>query len=460
MSSGIFQYPYLIQRLGGNKRALIPKTKIQKLASFGNQIRQKAVFSLGMRFLYNFLVHLVQLVLPVTGIFSEKMKLFVSGRKRVFRELDMTLKKGQPTLWFHAASLGEYEQGLPVMEAIQKIYPKHQLLITFFSPSGYEVKKDTAFAKAVTYLPLDTRRNAIKFIDRVRPEAVFFIKYEFWPNYLDVLKHRKIRTFLISGVFRNQQPFFKWHGQWMRKSLHTFEHFFLQDKGSLEALHSLNFTNATVSGDTRFDRVSHQIEMDNSLDFATAFVKDHLCVVCGSTWPEDDALLLPYINAHQGVAKWIIAPHEMKPEKIAAIENGLHVKTVRYSEREGKDVATCEVLILDTIGLLTKVYSYAHIAFVGGAVGGTGLHNILEPATFGVPIITGPMLEKFPEARKLRQLAGLYTVSNSQEMEAILTKLVSDGKFRSQTGMISGHYINTNTGATQTVVQYINNLPL
>ena len=420
-----------------------------------------------MRLLYTFLLHLVQLALPLVGLFNRKMKLSVDGRKRVYEELRASLKEGQPTLWFHAASLGEYEQGLPVMEAIQKQYPNHQLLITFFSPSGYEVKKDSAFlpdgrqgAKAVTYLPLDTVINVTKFLDIVKPEAAFFIKYEFWPNYLRALKLRKIRTFLISGVFREQQPFFKWYGAWMRKSLESFEYFFLQDAASLEALKLLQFDNASVNGDTRFDRVSHQIEMDNSLAFMDAFTKDSLCVVCGSTWPEDDAALIPYINAHQGKAKWIIAPHEIKAEKIKAIENGLQLKTVRYSEKEGKDLAQYDVLILDTIGLLTKVYSYAHIAYVGGAMGTTGLHNILEPATFGVPIITGPHLDKFPEARKLRQLAGLYTASNAKEVDVIFTKLFADPKFRTQTGMISGHYINSNTGATKAVAEYFGKLPL
>ena len=378
----------------------------------------------------------------------------------MFHELRASLNEGQPTLWFHAASLGEYEQGLPVMEAIQKRYPEYQLLISFFSPSGYVVKKDSAFAKAVTYLPLDTAINAAKFLDIVKPEAAFFIKYEFWPNYLRALKRRKIRTFLISGVFREQQPFFKWYGGWLRKSLQSFEYFFLQDPASMEALKTLDFENASISGDTRFDRVSHQIEMDNAIDFADTFTKDSLCVVCGSTWPEDDAAILPYINTHQGAAKWIIAPHEIKPEKIAAIEKGLKVKSVRYSEREGKDLAAYEVLILDTIGLLTKVYSYADVAYVGGAMGTTGLHNILEPATFGVPIVTGTHLDTFPEARKLRQLAGLYTVSNSDEVAAIFTKLLTDPKFRTQTGMISGHYINSNTGATKSVVDYFARFPL
>jgi 3-deoxy-D-manno-octulosonic-acid transferase len=412
-----------------------------------------------MRTLYTFLLHLVQLTLPLVGLFNGKLKLFVAGRSRVFQELRASLNEGQPTLWFHAASLGEYEQGLPVMEAIQKLYPEHQLLISFFSPSGYEVKKDSAFAKAVTYLPLDTAINAAKFLDIVKPEAAFFIKYEFWPNYLRALKRRKIRTFLISGVFREQQPFFKWYGGWLRKSLQSFEYFFLQDAASMEVLKTLDFENAGISGDTRFDRVSHQIEMDNTLDFAEAFTNDSLCVVCGSTWPEDDAAILPYINTHQGTAKWIIAPHEIKPEKIGAIEKGLKVKSVRYSEREGKDLAHYEVLILDTIGLLTKVYSYADIAYVGGAMGTTGLHNILEPATFGVPIVTGTHLETFPEARKLRQLAGLYTVSNKEEADTIFTKLLTDPKFRIQTGMISGHYINSNTGATKSVVDYLTAFP-
>ncbi|WP_299212866.1 glycosyltransferase N-terminal domain-containing protein [uncultured Dokdonia sp.] len=411
-----------------------------------------------MRRLYSIIISIVQAILPISGLFSSKMKLFVSGRKDVFSILREQITDQDRIIWFHAASLGEYEQGVPVMEEIIKHYPEYKLVITFFSPSGYEVKKNNAFAKATTYLPLDTPANARTFIDLIHPELVFFIKYEFWPNYLTELKKRNIRTVLLSGVFRENQPFFKWYGKWMLKSLDAFDHFFVQDNASLIAAEALNLQPVTVSGDTRFDRVSRQIEMDNTLEFISAFKADQLCVVCGSTWPEDEEVFASFINRHQGMAKFIIAPHQIKPEKIVALRQKLKVKTVLFSEKEGKMLSEYDVFIINTIGLLTKIYSYADVAYIGGALGTTGLHNILEPATFGIPIAIGNHFEKFPEAKRLQQLAGLYTISNQKELDEILHKLLSDQKFRMQTGMIAGHFINSNTGATKTVMKYIASL--
>jgi 3-deoxy-D-manno-octulosonic-acid transferase len=408
-----------------------------------------------MRSIYSIIISIVQAILQLSAIFSSKMKLFVQGRKAVFSILKERIQPQDRIIWFHAASLGEYEQGVPVMEEIIKQYPTHQLVITFFSPSGYEIKKNNAFAKATTYLPLDTPSNARKFIDLVHPELVFFIKYEFWPNYLTELKSRNIKTVLLSGVFRNNQPFFTWYGKWMTKSLEAFDHFFVQDNASAEAAKALQLQSVTVSGDTRFDRVSRQIEMDNTLDFIANFKDNNLCVVCGSTWQEDEQVLVPFINNNEGVSKFIIAPHQIKSEKIKTLQEKLKVKTVLFSEREGKNLAAYDVLIIDTIGLLTKIYSYADIAYVGGAMGTTGLHNILEPATFGVPIVIGTHFEKFPEAKRLQQLAGLYTVANQEELNKILNKLLIDQKFRTQTGMIAGHFINSNTGATRTVMKYL-----
>lgn len=410
-----------------------------------------------MQALYTILISLIARLFPVAGIFSKKLELSVRGRQETMKILEKSLDKACPTLWLHAASLGEYEQGLPVMEALSKQYPEHQWVVTFFSPSGYEVKKNNAFAKVTTYLPLDTPSNVREFLDLVNPEIAFFVKYEFWPNYLNELNRRKIRTFLISGVFRESQPFFSWYGGWMKKSLGAFEHFFLQNQHSAEALQKLNFQNFTVSGDTRFDRVSHQIEMDNTLDFIEEFKGDSLCLVCGSTWPEDDAIITSYINDTTHNVKFIIAPHEIEPEKIAILEHKFNVETIRFSQKAGTSLQDARVLIIDTIGLLTKIYSYADIAYVGGAMGTKGLHNILEPATFGVPILIGANFDKFPEARKLQQLAGLYSVSNVPEFTERMDKLMSDKKFRVQTGMIAGHFVNSNTGATQAVLDYLSN---
>ncbi len=401
----------------------------------------------------------VNALLPFIAFFNKKIALGVAGRRKAIATLIAHIDTSKPTIWMHAASLGEYEQGLPVMEALQQQYPTHQWVVSFFSPSGFEVKKDKTGATTVVYLPLDTPSNARKFLDAAQPEMALFIKYEFWPNYLTELQKRKIRTFLISGVFRESQPFFKGFGKWMTTSLQSFEYFFLQDKSSEAALQKLGFLNHTISGDTRFDRVSHQIEIDNTLDFIAAFKQDALCIVCGSTWPEDDTVITSYINTSDTNVKFIIAPHEIKPEKIAALENALAVRAIRYSSYTDQGLKDAQVFIIDTIGILNKIYSYADIAYVGGAMGTTGLHNILEPATFGVPIVTGTNFEKFPEAKKLQQLAGLYAVNDPEAFTTIVDKLVTDQNFRHKTGMIAGHFINSNTGATKTVLDYLKTTP-
>lgn len=408
-----------------------------------------------MQGFYSFLTKSFQALFPLLGKTSNKLGLSVSGRKEVFATLENTLDKSEPVIWVHAASLGEYEQAVPVLESLKRVYSKHQIVITFFSPSGYEIKKDNAFAKVTTYLPLDTPYNAKKFLDIVTPEMVFFIKYEFWPNYLTELKNRKIRTFLISGIFRTSQPFYQFYGKWMISSLNAFEHFFLQDASSAAALKELGFENYTVNGDTRFDRVSHQIAIDNTLPFVETFKGNDLCIVCGSTWPEDESVLLSYINTTKTEVSFIIAPHEINDQKINQLINKLEVPVVRYSNYTEETLKNAQVLIVDTIGILAKIYSYADISYVGGAMGTTGLHNILEPATFGVPLVIGTNYEKFPEAKKLRQLAGLYAVANTREFTAIVDKLILNDKFRSQTGMITGHFVNSNTGATKAVMDYL-----
>ena len=252
---------------------------------------------------------------------------------------------------------------------IRKEFPEHRILVTFFSPSGYENKKNHPLADIITYLPLDTKKNARRFLDLAKPELAFFVKYEIWPNFLAELKNRQIRSFLISGGFRKDQIFFKSYGGWMRKALETFEYFFVQNKESQDLLNSIGFNNVKISGDTRFDRVSRQIEYDNHLEFVEEFLQKETCIVAGSTWPEDDALLVPFINSTSEKAKFIIAPHEIKPEKVKALQAKIDKNSVLFSEKEGKDLSGYDVLILDTIGLLSKVYSYAEIAYVGGAAG-------------------------------------------------------------------------------------------
>ena len=381
--------------------------------------------------------------------------MFTTGRRDIFKKLKQKISAEDQIIWFHAASLGEYEQAVPVIRGVKSSFPNKKILVTFFSPSGYEIKKKNSLADITSYLPLDTKENVRQFLDVVHPEWALFIKYEFWPNYLKELKRRNVRTLLISGCFREDQIFFKNYGSWMRKSLDGFDHFFVQNEKSFELLTSLGIRNITVSGDTRFDRVAHQIEQDNTLDFVDNFRQDKLCMVAGSTWPEDEELLVDFINNSSEGVKFIIAPHTLKKSEIKQLQQKLQVSTILFSEKQQKNLSAYKVMILDTIGLLTKVYSYADISYVGGAAGKTGLHNILEPATFGVPVIIGSNFSRFPEAVRLRQLAGLYSVNNKKELAAILGKMISDKEFREKTGMIAGHFINSNTGATKAILDHL-----
>ena len=391
----------------------------------------------------------------MAGMFSKKLQRSVVGRKTVFDELKQKITTQDRVIWFHCASLGEYEQGVPVMVDLRKKFSEHKLLVTFFSPSGYDIKKDSPLADVIIYMPLDTRNNARFFLELAHPEIAVFVKYEFWPNFLIELGVLNIPTIYISATFRRDQIFFKWYGRFMQPVLKNVKHFFVQDAASKEVLSDLGYVNTTCSGDTRFDRVSYQIEMDNTLGFVADFVQDRLCIVCGSTWPEDDAILMEYINGVSSSVCFVIAPHEIKPNGVTALQKKLNISSVLFSEKEGEKLSDYQVLIIDAIGYLTKIYSYADIAYVGGGMGTAGLHNILEAATFGVPIVIGENFDRFLEAKQLQKLAGLFSVSTEAELKQIMTLLETDKKFREQTGMIAGHFINRNTGATPTVVAYI-----
>ncbi|HSP13103.1 MAG TPA: glycosyltransferase N-terminal domain-containing protein [Salegentibacter sp.] len=399
------------------------------------------------------------MLLPLIGIFSKKMKLFADGRKQVFSNLRSQLNPDEKHIWIHAASLGEFEQAVPVMELLKEKYPGHRILVSFFSPSGYENKKNHPLADMITYLPLDTPANAREFLNLVNPELVFFVKYDIWPNFLEEIKKRGIRCFLISGVFRKDQIYFKSYGAWMKKALGSFEHIFVQNQESKELLEKKGFSNVSLSGDTRFDRVSRQLTYNNKLEILENFLQEELCIVAGSTWPEDEELLLKYINSAPSGVKFVIAPHEIKSEKIQNLKDSLKIPAVLYSETPDQDPKDFQLLIIDNIGLLSRIYSYADIAYVGGAAGDTGLHNILEPATFGIPVVIGKNFEKFPEAQKLQQLAGLFSVATKEELTGIMNKLVGNEKFRSKSGMIAGHFINSNTGSTKVIGEYLASNP-
>ena len=406
-----------------------------------------------MNFLYDFLAHLIFLFLKVCALFDKKIRLFIVGRKAIETRISK-IKKSDKVVWFHVASLGEFEQAKPIIEAIKNTLQNHKILITFFSPSGYEVEKKSALGDVICYLPFDTKSHVKNFINKVKPKMVIILKYEFWPNLLNQLKKNGIPTIAASAIFRKDQIFFKPIGKWMRKSLLAFDHFFVQDAASMDLLKSINFNNVSITGDTRFDRVKKILQQDNSLPFIEEFKNNQYTVVAGSTWEEGERYLANYIN--QSVdEKFIIAPHKIHPKSIQKLKESIQKPTVLFSEMEGKDLSKYEVFILDTIGLLTKVYSYADVAYVGGAFQ-TGLHNILEPATFGVPVIIGPEYRKFKEALELVALGGCISVNNQKTFFRIFQRMKEDKDYRDLVGNINSHYINNNIGATPKIVAYIN----
>ena len=408
-----------------------------------------------MLFIYSIIVSIAGLLLQIIAFFVPKIKLFVAGRKDVFPTLISKIKPNDKTIWFHAASLGEYEQGLPVIEKIKEKYPNHKIVLSFFSPSGYEVRKNNTLADVTVYLPLDTEKNAAKFIDLVHPEMVFFIKYEFWPNYLNQLNRLQIPTYLISGIFREKQVFFKWYGDFYRKALDAFSYFFVQNEKSKQLLLQLGKMNCIVSGDTRFDRVASILERDNTLDFIAEFKNNKTTIVIRSSWPKDEEVMLNFINKNLSDCNYIFAPHNIKSEQIQELKNNCLKKVILFSEKENKNLADYDVLIIDTVGLLTKIYSYADIAYVGGGYGNPGVHNVLEPATFGIPIIIGPNYSHFAEAIELVKIGGSIVVETKESLEVLLNELIDNIEIRKSRGTISASFVQNNKGAVAKIMSVV-----
>jgi 3-deoxy-D-manno-octulosonic-acid transferase len=410
-----------------------------------------------MLFLYNLILVFASQMLKLLALFSPKIKLFVQGRKGVFKTLTHKISSKDKTIWFHAASLGEYEQGLPVMEKIKLQYPNHKIVLTFFSPSGYEVRKKNTVADVTVYLPLDTKSNSKQFLELIHPELVFFIKYEYWPNYLNELKKANIKTYLISGIFRENQAFFKWYGGFYRKALKTFDYFFVQNESSKILLQKLGYQNVKISGDTRFDRVVSILERDNILGFIKQFKNKKTTIVIGSSWPKDESILVNFINKTNADVKFIIAPHNIKSDQILELKNSISKKTILFSEKENQNLKDFQVFIIDTIGILTKIYSYADFAYVGGGFGNPGVHNILEPATFGIPIVVGPNYSHFAEATALVNMEGCISISNQNELNDAFDNLISNEDIRHEKGHICETFVQMNIGATDVILRHISN---
>ena len=405
-----------------------------------------------MRLFYNIIITLAAVFVQLFGGLNKKIRQGQKGRNKSLSILKQMVHPSDKVIWLHCPSLGEYEQGLPVFQALKNHYKDYTFVMTFFSPSGYEIRKKNPIANVVVYLPLDQKRAVKSFLDVVHPELVVFVKYDLWPNYLLELNHRNIHTVLVSALFRPSQPYFKVYGRWLKNLLFTFDHIFTQDITSKELLNSIGFSAVTVSGDTRFDRVGNQLKADNTLDFIAAFKNNQTCIVAGSTWPEDETLLIDYINSCSDATKFIIAPHNINLNEIQSMVKKLQKPTVCYSNYTNETLADKSVFIIDTIGLLTKIYSYADIAYIGGGMGTTGLHNTLEAATFGLPIVIGKNYEKFPEAKAMLSKGGLFSICDFETLESTLNMLINAPKKRSEFGQKNKAFVEENKGASELVM--------
>ncbi len=406
-----------------------------------------------MAFLYNIGIRTYTLAIRLASPFNEKAALWIKGRKNIQKKISTVNKGSHRLVWFHAASLGEFEQGRPVMEALKKEQPDTRILLTFFSPSGYEIRKNYAGADYIYYLPADTPRNARHFIESVQPDAAVFVKYEYWYNYLNQLNKRHIPTYLISAIFRKEQPFFKTWGGLHRKMLHFFTRMFIQDEESARLLSSIGIQAFEQTGDTRFDRVKQIADTAQDIDKVTHFLNGAPAVVCGSTWPPDEELLLDYINRDNTNFKWIIAPHEIGENHIRTILGKCQKKVIRYTQDEAGET-DAKVLIIDCIGLLSSIYRYGKIAYIGGGFG-VGIHNTLEAAVYGIPVIFGPRYQKFNEAVRLIQQGGAFNIHNKTELDELLDSLLQDQAITETAGRQALAYVNSQLGATAIIMKYL-----
>ena len=408
--------------------------------------------------LYNFLVWGFIGLAKFTALFNAKARAFVNGRKDLFSKLIENFEGvSEKLIWFHCASLGEFEQGRPILERLKADFPRHKILLTFFSPSGYEVRKNYPAADFVFYLPYDLPGNAHRFISITKPALAIFIKYEFWPNYFSELKRQNVPIISVSSIFREEQIFFKFYGGFMRKSLQSVNHFFVQNQNSAILLSSLGLTNISISGDTRFDRV-FQITQNLQENFiAKKFKADQPCWVVGSCWPADMEMLTNFINVNRGKLKFILAPHEISQEFTDKIIASLEVKSVLYSQTNA-DFANASVLIIDNVGLLSQLYRYGDFAYVGGGFG-KGLHNILEAACYGIPIFFGNgNYQKFQEAVDLIAQGGAFAVSGFEDLKSNYDSLAGEAGNYVAACNASRNYVSMKLGAAEIILAYCKKL--
>jgi len=409
------------------------------------------IITIRMRQLYNLSIRLFTLVLMIAWPFSAKARKWIRGRRKVLARLQAQIVGDEPIIWFHCASLGEFEQGRPLIEAIHDQYPGHKILLTFFSPSGYEVRKHYGLADYVSYLPADTPRNARRFIEIVNPDLVIFVKYEFWLNYLRVIGERNIPLLLVSGIFRPGHRFFRWYGAIFREGLRAFHHLFVQDEDSLKLLADIGVQNVTVSGDTRFDRVDAIARNPLPLTEISAFCGENKIVIGGSLWPPDEDVIHGYIKSRPDRVRFILAPHEVSPGHTGHLLKKYQGRAVSLSRWLQKPEGDFDILVIDSIGILSSVYQFGHVAFIGGGYG-KGIHNILEAAVFGLPVFFGPNYKKFREARALIELGGAFAVAKKEDFAENVVRLVEDDDYRDTVSRICRDYVQERCGATTTIL--------
>jgi len=407
-----------------------------------------------LHFIYNQLIGLTNLILPLLGIFSKKINAFVEGRKSTIEKIKETFNDKDKIIWIHSSSLGEFEQGSPIIYEIKKTLKEYKILVTFFSPSGYNAKKNSKEVDLITYLPIDSPKNVKTFLDAFHPRLVILIKYEFWPNYLIELNKRNITVISASSIFRPSQFLFKKIFKNYQKILSTINHFFVQNEVSKSLLGSIGINQATITGDTRFDRVYEFKNRDNKLELIASFIKNKSCFIAGSTWREDynlmEELFIEKINE-----KIIIAPHDVSSKSVKALEKKIKKPYAKWSSYNKKIDSNKSILIIDVIGVLTKIYSYASLVYVGGGMGKKGLHNILEPAIFGVPIIIGKNFSKFKEAFELVQKRSVFKVESKDDFVMTYKELFGYKNVREKAGKINYNYVKDNKGASKIIKEYI-----
>ena len=414
--------------------------------------------------IYNIVIYFVLWGIAIASLFNEKVRKMWRGEREAFRILKQKVDPNAKYIWFHAASLGEFEQGRPLMERIRKDYPQYKILLTFYSPSGYEVRKNYEGADIICYMPVDTRLNAIRFLRLVRPVMAFFIKYEFWSNFLHILKHRNIPTYSVSSIFREDQVFFKWYGRNYAGVLKCFTRFFVQNEESKRLLESIGITAVDVVGDTRFDRVLQIKEAAKQLPICEAFRTgvassqsadvphhDFKVFVAGSSWPPDENIFIPFFNEHKDW-RLLIAPHVIAEEHLKLILSLIKgKKVVRYTQTTPEEAAEADVLIIDCFGLLSSMYNYGDVAYIGGGFG-VGIHNTLEAAVWNMPVIFGPNNKKFQEAQGLLKSGGGFEINTYEDFSGLMSSLMNDETFLKQAGDKAGAFVAHLAGATDKVL--------